>query len=72
MHLNGTVKFLVPIGAIVALTLGLHVLQQGDVGEVRAVSAKNTTDIAHERALRGAQFAEIIRSLERIEKELGN
>jgi hypothetical protein len=70
MHLNGTVKFLVPIGAIVTLIVGLHVLQQGDVGEVRAVSAKNTTDIAREGALRGAQFDEIMRALERIEKEL--
>ncbi len=70
MHLNGTVKFLVPIGAIITLIIGLHVLQQSDVGEVRAVSAGNTTDIAHERALRGAQFDEIMRALARIEKEL--
>jgi hypothetical protein len=70
MKMNGTAKVLVPIGAIITLTIGLHVLQQGDVGEVRAVSAKNTTDIAREGALRGAQFAEILRSLERIEDQL--
>ena len=70
MKMNGTAKVLIPIGAIITLVIGLHILQQGEVGEVRAVSAKNTTHIAQESALRGAQFDEIMRALVRIEKEL--
>jgi hypothetical protein len=70
MHLNGTVKFLVPIGAIVTLIVGLHVLQQKELGAVRVSSAENTTTIARVDERTEAQFAEILRSLERIEKEL--
>ena len=70
MHLNGTVKFLVPIGAIVTLVIGLHVLQQGELGTVRSCSEENKTAVARVDERTGAQFAEILRSLERIEKEL--
>lgn len=70
MKLNGTAKVVIPVAALVALVVGLHVLQQGEVCEVRVASNDNTTEIARQDALRGAQFAEIMRSLERIEDGL--
>ena len=70
MHLNGTVKFLIPIGTIVTLIIGLHVLQQKELGAVRASSATNTTTIARVEERTKAQFDEILRSLERIEDQL--
>ena len=70
MHLNGTVKFLIPIGVIVSGVLGLHALQQKEIGAVRASSVENTTVIARVDERTEAQFAEILRSLARIENEL--
>ena len=70
MHLNGTVKFLVPVGAILSVIIGLHVLQQRELGAVRVSSAENTTTIARVEARTKAQFDEILRSLERIEDQL--
>ena len=70
MHVNGTVKFLVPAGAILSVIIGLHVLQQRELGTVRASSAENTTTIARVEERTKAQFDEILRSLERIESQL--
>ena len=72
MHLNGTAKFLIPIATIVTLVIGLHVLQQGELGAVRDCSEENKTAVARVEERTDAQFDEILRSLARIEKELGN
>jgi hypothetical protein len=77
MHLNGTTKLLIPAGAILALVVGLHAVQQRDVSgvrdevsEVRTSAVENQTQIARDGAKREAQFDEIMRSLERIEDQL--
>ena len=68
--LNGAAKVAIPIAAVLSLVAGLHVLQQGDVAEVRATAVVNQTCIARVEERTEAQFAEVLRSLERIEAML--
>jgi hypothetical protein len=70
MKLNGTAKTIIPIATVVALIVGLHVLQQGELGAVRDCSEENKTAVARVEERTDAQFDEILRSLARIEKEL--
>ena len=70
MHLNGTTKLLIPLGAILSVIIGLHALQQKELGAVRASSTENSTTIARVEERTKAQFDEILRSLERIESQL--
>jgi len=69
-RLNGSAKYVIPSAAILALIVGLHVLQQGELGDVRDCSAENKTAVARIEERTGAQFAEVLRSLERIETML--
>lgn len=68
--LNGSVRYIVPIAVVVTLIVSLHVLQQGELGAVRDCSEENKTAVARVEERTNAQFAEILRSLERIEDEL--
>lgn len=68
--LNGSAKYVIPIAAFVTLVVGLHVLQQGELGAVRDCSEDNRTAVARVEERTDAQFSEILRSLARIEKEL--
>ena len=70
MKLNGTARLVIPIAAFVTLVIGLHVLQQGELGAVRDCSEENKTAVARVDERTTAQFDEILRSLARIEKEL--
>ena len=70
MKLNGTAKVAIPIAAVLTMMVGLHVLQQGDVSEVRSRSVENQTGIARVEERTEAQFEEVLRSLERIEAML--
>lgn len=68
--LNGSAKFIIPIAAIVTLVIGLHVLQQGELGVVRDCSEDNRTAVARVEERTDAQFSEILRRLEAIDKKL--
>ena len=70
MKLNGTAKLVIPIATIVMLIIGLHVLQQGELGKMQSAQEESRTAIARVDERTEAQFAEIMRSLERIEKGL--
>ena len=70
MKLNGTTRLLIPIGAILSVMVGLHVAQQKELGEVRECGAENRTIIARVDERTEAQFAEILRTLARIEDQL--
>lgn len=77
MQLNGTARVVIPIAAILSLAFGLHALQQkgiannqDDILDVRACTAENETAIARVDERTVAQFDEILRRLEAIDKKL--
>ena len=72
MKLNGTARLVIPIAAVLSIAIGLHVLQQGELGAVRDSAEENSTAVARVEERTNAQFDEIMRTLARIEKQLDN
>lgn len=68
--LNGSAKYIIPSAAVLAVIIGLHTLQQNELGAVRDCSEDNRTAVARVEERTTAQFDEILRRLEAIDKKL--